>query len=52
MVLAASPDRDKSAEEKEEIARRYKHGDSVFPTLPSAERGSDASDDEDRRLLE
>ncbi|OJI86398.1 hypothetical protein ASPTUDRAFT_115057 [Aspergillus tubingensis CBS 134.48] len=52
MVLAASPDRDKSAEEKEEIAQRYKHGDSVFPVLSSADRRGDASDDEDRRLLE
>ncbi|RAK95021.1 uncharacterized protein BO80DRAFT_506449 [Aspergillus ibericus CBS 121593] len=52
MVLAASPDRDRSAEEKEEIAQRYKHGDSVFPTLPSSERSAAASDEEDRRLLE
>ncbi|OOF99511.1 hypothetical protein ASPCADRAFT_138051 [Aspergillus carbonarius ITEM 5010] len=52
MVLTASPDRDKSAEEKEEIAQRYKHGDSVFPTLPSSERSTAASDEEDRRLLE
>ncbi|PYI08486.1 hypothetical protein BO78DRAFT_385117 [Aspergillus sclerotiicarbonarius CBS 121057] len=52
MVLAASPDRDKSAEEKEEIAQRYKHGDSVFPALLSSERSAAAPDEEDRRLLE
>ncbi|PWY76521.1 hypothetical protein BO83DRAFT_406999 [Aspergillus eucalypticola CBS 122712] len=41
-ATVTTPDRDKSAEEKEEIAQRYKHGDSV----------GDVSDDEDRRLLE
>ncbi|RAH48590.1 SH3 domain protein [Aspergillus brunneoviolaceus CBS 621.78] len=46
MVLAASPDRGKSAAEKEEVAQRYKPGDSVFP---STDAGSDA---EDRRVLE
>ncbi|RAL13811.1 uncharacterized protein BO97DRAFT_387751 [Aspergillus homomorphus CBS 101889] len=47
MVLTASPDRDKSAAEKEEIAQRYKPGDSVFP---ASDAGSD--EDEDRRVLE
>ncbi|PYH49182.1 uncharacterized protein BP01DRAFT_412940 [Aspergillus saccharolyticus JOP 1030-1] len=47
MVLTASPDRDKSAAEKEEIAHRYKPGDSVFP--PQEDQGSD---EEDRRVLE
>lgn len=52
MVLAANPERVKSAEEKEEIAQKYKHGESVFPALSSPEQDGAVSDDEDRRLLE
>ncbi|KAJ5899635.1 Zinc finger RING-type [Penicillium taxi] len=49
MVLAAQPDRARSAEEKEEIAVRYKPGDPIFPP-PQAEE--DSGDEEDQRLLE
>ncbi|RHZ46649.1 SH3 domain protein [Aspergillus thermomutatus] len=52
MVLAANPERVKSAEEKEEIAQKYKHGDSVFPALLSPEQNGTVSDEEDRQLLE
>ncbi|KAM0107994.1 hypothetical protein ACP6JB_006390 [Aspergillus fumigatus] len=52
MVLAANPERVKSAEEKEEVAQRYKHGESVFPVLSSSGQDGTASDVEDRRLLE
>ncbi|GFF33341.1 hypothetical protein IFM51744_02079 [Aspergillus udagawae] len=52
MVLAANPERVKSAEEKEEIAQKYKHGESVFPAIPSPGQDGTVLDDEDRRLLE
>ncbi|THC95067.1 hypothetical protein EYZ11_005462 [Aspergillus tanneri] len=52
MVLAANPERGKPDTEKEEIARKYKHGDSVFPPSPSDENSPGGSDEEDRRLLE
>lgn len=51
MVLAANPDRAKSATEKEEIAQRYKHGDSVFPSVSIRHHSSEESDNDDRRLL-
>ncbi|PYH95240.1 hypothetical protein BO71DRAFT_208309 [Aspergillus ellipticus CBS 707.79] len=50
MFLTATPDRGRPNSEKEEIAQKYKPGDSVFPALPSPERHP-VSDDEDRRLL-
>ncbi|KAJ6108154.1 hypothetical protein N7523_009477 [Penicillium sp. IBT 18751x] len=50
MVLRAHPDRDRSAEEKDEIAQRYKPGDSVTP-LPQPDEDSE-DDEEDRRVLE
>ncbi|KAF4186280.1 hypothetical protein CNMCM7927_005641 [Aspergillus lentulus] len=52
MVLAANPERVKSAEEKDEIAQKYKHGESVFPVLLSPGQDGTVADDEDRRLLE
>ncbi|KAL1964436.1 hypothetical protein VTN77DRAFT_6994 [Rasamsonia byssochlamydoides] len=51
MVLQADPSRARSAEEKTEIAKKYKPGDPVLPAESSAE-SSDESDEEDRRLLE
>ncbi|PWY71722.1 hypothetical protein BO70DRAFT_382034 [Aspergillus heteromorphus CBS 117.55] len=51
MIITATPDKDRPDAEKEEIARRYKPGDSVFPALP-AERSPAGSDDEDRRLMQ
>lgn len=50
MVLAAHPDRARSTTEKEEIASRYKPGDSVFP--PPQEDDDSEEDEDDRRLLE
>ncbi|KAF9883626.1 hypothetical protein FE257_003133 [Aspergillus nanangensis] len=52
MVLAANPDRSKPGVEKEEIAQRYKHGESIFPNLPLSESDVRQSDEDDRRLLE
>lgn len=52
MFLAANPDRVKAPTEKEEIARRYKPGDSVFPKVVSWHRTPDESDEDERRLLE
>lgn len=52
MVLGPHPDRARSTEEKAEIAKRYTHGESVFPTLASD--GESAEDDhgDDARMLE
>ncbi|KAL4897986.1 hypothetical protein BDV59DRAFT_169016 [Aspergillus ambiguus] len=50
MVLAANPERNKSAAEKEEIAQRYKHGDSVFPTVSSTDSSPRRTETEDLRL--
>ena len=47
IVLAASPDRAKAQDEKEEIAQRYKPGDSVFPRDDSTDESGD-----DTRVLE
>lgn len=49
MVLGAHPDRARSTDEKAEIATRYTHGESVFPTPPSG--GESAEDGEDDRQL-
>lgn len=49
MFLAANPDRGKAAAEKEEIARKYKPGDSVFPKIVSGRR---EPDENGGRLLE
>lgn len=52
MVLAAQPDRARSAAEKEEIAERYNPGDPVFPALPPPLEDNESEDDEDdRRVL-
>ncbi|KAH8427363.1 SH3 domain protein [Aspergillus melleus] len=54
MVLANNPERAKPEDEREEIAQKYKHGDSVFP-VAAVESGSGSGggqDEEDRRLLE
>ena len=50
MVLVAQPDRDRSATEKEEIAGRYKPGDSVIP--PPQPDDESEEDEEDQRALE
>ncbi|KAJ5679248.1 hypothetical protein N7462_007492 [Penicillium macrosclerotiorum] len=50
MVLLAHPDRARSTEEKEEIARRYTPGASVFP--PPQEENESEDDEEDRRVLQ
>ncbi|GAB1190989.1 hypothetical protein APSETT444_000157 [Aspergillus pseudonomiae] len=52
MVLTANPDRARPQAEKEEIAQRYKPGQSVFPTAASPENSTAESDDDDRRLIE
>lgn len=52
MVLAANPERNKSTAEKEEIAQRYKHGESVFPTLESPDSSPRRSDARDHGLGE
>ncbi|KAL1986180.1 hypothetical protein VTN96DRAFT_6832 [Rasamsonia emersonii] len=51
MVLKADPGRARSAEEKAEIAKKYKPGDPVLPAEDSAESSAE-SDEEDRQLLE
>ncbi|KAI9375503.1 hypothetical protein BJX61DRAFT_539786 [Aspergillus egyptiacus] len=52
MLLAANPERAKPAAEKAEIERRYKHGESVFPSLQSPGNSDGESDEEDRRILD
>lgn len=47
MVLVANPERDRTAEEKEEIAKKYRPGDKVLVS-PG---GSDTESDGDGRLL-
>jgi Zinc finger, ZZ type len=48
MVLQASPERDRTAEEKEEIAKKYKPGDQL---LVSLEESDHDTDEEDRQLV-
>ncbi|KAJ5596521.1 hypothetical protein N7450_002979 [Penicillium hetheringtonii] len=50
MVLLAHPDQARSSEEKEEIAQRYKHGDSVF--LPARVDNESEDDEDERRVLD
>ena len=52
MVLSAHPDRARSTDEKAEIAQRYTHGESVFPTLPSGGESAEDDGEDDARLLE
>ncbi|KAI5465644.1 hypothetical protein BGZ63DRAFT_479490 [Mariannaea sp. PMI_226] len=54
MFVAANPDKDRSAAEKEEMAGKYKPGEQVLPKLPTRERTAEErrADDEDRRLLD
>ncbi|CAG8198137.1 unnamed protein product [Penicillium olsonii] len=49
MVLDAHPDRARSTDEKAEIAQRYTHGESVFPT---ASGGESADERDDARVLD
>ncbi|OKL62625.1 hypothetical protein UA08_01248 [Talaromyces atroroseus] len=48
MVLQASPERDRTAEEKEEIAKKYKPGDQLLASLEDSDHDTD---EEDRQLL-
>ncbi|KAJ5759184.1 hypothetical protein N7520_006340 [Penicillium odoratum] len=50
MVLMAKPDRGRSEAEKQEIAERYKPGDSVFP--PPRTEAESSEDEDDQRLME
>jgi hypothetical protein len=52
MVLGPHPDRARSTDEKAEIAQRYTHGESVFPTVPSGGESADDDGEDDERLLE
>ncbi|KAJ5486687.1 hypothetical protein N7530_000987 [Penicillium desertorum] len=52
MVLSAHPDRDRATDEKAEIATRYTHGESVFPTLPSGGESAEEDGEDDRRIIE
>ncbi|CAL5868109.1 uncharacterized protein PFLUO_LOCUS2333 [Penicillium psychrofluorescens] len=52
MVLAAHPDRVKSAAEKDEIAERYKPSDSVFPLDAPHDESAEEDNYDDDRLLE
>lgn len=51
MVLAAHPERARSAAEKEEIAERYNPAESVFPP-PREDDDDDSEDEDDRRVLQ
>ncbi len=51
MVLAAHPERARSATEKEEIAGRYNPADPVFPP-PREEEDDESEDEDDRRVLQ
>ncbi|MCJ1303787.1 hypothetical protein MMC08_006598 [Hypocenomyce scalaris] len=50
MYLQANPSRGKTAEEKEEMKKKYKPGDSVMPNV-EMEKG-DSEDEEDRWVVE
>ncbi|KAI3577135.1 hypothetical protein IWW34DRAFT_743759 [Fusarium oxysporum f. sp. albedinis] len=53
MFIAASPGKDRSAAEKEEMARKYKPGDQVLPTINTHRTADERRiDAEDRRLVE
>ncbi|KAH7170389.1 hypothetical protein EDB81DRAFT_162744 [Dactylonectria macrodidyma] len=53
MFVAANPDKDRSAAEKEEMAGKYKPGDQVLPKLSARGRTAEErrAEDEDRRLV-
>ncbi|ESZ93053.1 hypothetical protein SBOR_6574 [Sclerotinia borealis F-4128] len=54
MFLARSPDKGRTAEEKEEVAAKYKVGDEVLPKWEKREKSSRERrlEDEDQRLIE
>ncbi|CAD6440040.1 2624a4b6-1557-4374-bb46-8b2d61a489bf [Sclerotinia trifoliorum] len=54
MFLARSPEKARTAEEKEEVATKYKVGDEVLPKWEQKEKSSRERrlEDEDRRLME
>ncbi|KAF4957548.1 hypothetical protein FGADI_3016 [Fusarium gaditjirri] len=53
MFIAASPGKDRSAAEKEEMAKKYKPGDQVLPTINTHRTADERRiDAEDRRLME
>lgn len=53
MYIAANPDKDRSAAEKEEMAKKYKPGDQVLPRVNTHRTAEERrADEEDRRLVE
>ncbi|KAF7904505.1 hypothetical protein EAF00_001839 [Botryotinia globosa] len=54
MFLARSPEKGRTAEEKEEVAAKYKAGDEVLPKWEQRDRSSRERrlEDEDRRLMD
>lgn len=54
MFVAANPDKDRSAAEKEEMAGKYKPGDQVLPRLSARGRTAEErrAENEDRRLVD
>ncbi|KAG5768295.1 hypothetical protein H9Q72_004132 [Fusarium xylarioides] len=53
MFIAASPGKDRLAAEKEEMAKKYKPGDQVLPTINTHRTADERRiDAEDRRLVE
>ncbi|KAJ4170067.1 hypothetical protein NW754_006208 [Fusarium falciforme] len=53
MYIAANPDKDRSAAEKEEMAKKYKPGDQVLPKVNTHRTAEERrADDEDRRVVE
>ncbi|TKA65951.1 hypothetical protein B0A49_11121, partial [Cryomyces minteri] len=52
MFLLQNPGRGKSEDEKAEMRRIYKMGESVLPKVPRRRAEEDADEDDDRRLLD
>ncbi|RDW89568.1 hypothetical protein BP6252_01600 [Coleophoma cylindrospora] len=54
MFLAANPEKARSAEEQEDLLKRYKHGDEVLPKVQTRTRTRNEAllEDADRRLME
>ncbi|KAM5351406.1 hypothetical protein ACJ41O_004129 [Fusarium nematophilum] len=53
MFIAANPDKDRSAAEKEEMAKKYKPGDQVLPRINTHRTAEERrADEDDRRLME
>ncbi|KAK5142073.1 hypothetical protein LTR04_002348, partial [Oleoguttula sp. CCFEE 6159] len=52
MFLLQNPGRGKSEDEKAEMRRIYKMGESVLPKMPRRRAEEDVDEDDDRRLLD